>query len=58
METIEGNLSNWGEGFSLISCNASLNSIVLAAEKNIAVLELMREEKHYNKDIWIHTLYI
>lgn len=33
---IEGNLSNQGEGFSVISCNASLNSIVLAT-KNIAL---------------------
>lgn len=51
---IEGNLSNWGKGFSLISCNISLYSIVLATEKNKAPLQ---REKHQNKDIWLHTLY-
>lgn len=34
---IEGNVNNWGEGSSLISCNASLSSIVLATEKNLTV---------------------
>lgn len=40
----EGNLSNWGEGFSVISCHASLNSVLLATKKNLALLEVTREE--------------
>lgn len=50
---IEGNLSNWGRG-SLITCNASLSSIVIATKKNITVSELMREEKHCKTFNFIH----
>lgn len=52
---IEGNLSNQGEGFSVISCNASLNSIVLATKKDSS-FELIREASEQRHLASIHYI--